>query len=55
MNVNKTNRFVYVKRYRRGRSQDRMQLSIMFGFLLISTLASLWLPIYFISLAVKLP
>jgi hypothetical protein len=47
----RTNKFVYVKRYRRSRSADLMQLAIISGFLLIAILASLWLPIYFGGLA----
>ena len=32
---------------------DFVQLAIILGFLLIATLASLWLPIYFVTMALR--
>jgi len=47
MQAKKSKMFVYVKQFRRSHNLDRTQVAIIVAFLLISTLASLWLPIYF--------
>ena len=51
MQAKKSKMFVYVKQFKRTHHLDNMQLAIILGFLLISTLASLWLPVYFAGLA----
>ena len=53
MQAQKSKMFVYVKQFKRSHHLDNMQLAIILGFLLVSTLASLWLPIYFVSLALN--
>ena len=53
MEAKKSKMFVYVKQFKRTHRLDNTQLAIILGFLVISTLASLWLPIYFVSLAIN--
>ena len=53
MQAKKSKMFVYVKQFKRTHHLDNMQLAIILGFLLISTLASLWLPVYFASQALN--
>ena len=43
----KSKKLVYVKWLRKGRAADPVQLAIMLGFIFITTLVSLWLPMYF--------
>ena len=51
MEAKKSKMFVYVKQFKKTHRLDNMQMAIILGFLLISTLASLWLPVYFAGLA----
>ena len=53
MQAKKSKMFVYVKQFRRSHHLDRTQFAIMVGFLLISTLASLWLPFFIANLVIK--
>lgn len=48
-------RFVYAKRSRKSRNIDPTQMAIIAGCLLITSMASLWLPMYFASAALQIP
>ena len=51
MEAKKSKTVMYVKQFMRSHNIDQMQLAIILSFLLISTMASLWLPVYFVGLA----
>ena len=53
MHVKFSKKLLHIKWFKGHRSTDRMQMAIIFSFLLISTLISLWLPIYFAMLALR--
>lgn len=53
METIKSKMVLYVKRFMKSYHIDQMQMAIIFSFLLIATLASLWLPAYFVGLALQ--
>jgi hypothetical protein len=53
MELKLSKRMVTIKWLGKSYRTDFMQLAIILGFLMIATLASLWLPIYFATRALQ--
>jgi len=53
MLAKKSKTSLHLQQFMRSHNIDRTQLAIILGFLLVATLASLWLPAYFVGLVLN--
>ncbi|HSJ88381.1 MAG TPA: hypothetical protein VK909_14310 [Anaerolineales bacterium] len=53
MEAKKSKQYLYLKQFMKSHNIDQTQLAIIFGFLVIATLASLWLPMYVASMILQ--